>query len=79
MQCRTKLILLIVLFKFLFFQTNLTAVTFFFVTFSVDTQWGFCEDIFDKSTFGNRKLIGIIDLFSPNFRGWGGGGRAVSN
>ena len=62
-----KLILLTLLFKSLFFKTNLNCSYFLLLDiFSIVTQWGFCKyvlskkiktDIVNKSAFRNRKLI----------------------
>ena len=65
-----KLILLTLLFKSLFFKTNLNCSYFLLLDiFSIVTQWGFCKyvlskkiktDIVNKSAFHNRKLIVIV-------------------
>ena len=65
-----KLILLSLLFKSLFFKTNLNCSYFLLLDiFSIVTQWGFCKyvlskkiktDIFNKSGFRSRKLIVIV-------------------
>ena len=65
-----NLIYLTLLFRFLFFKTNLNrSYVLLLDTFSINMQWGFCKyflskkiktDIFNKSAFASRKLIVII-------------------
>ena len=66
-----QLILLTLLYKSLFFKTNLNcSYVLLLDIFSINTQWDFCKyvlskkiktDIFNKSVFANRKVI----IFSP--------------
>ena len=62
------MILLTLLFKPLFFKTNLNYILLLDI-FSIVMQWGFCKyvlskkiktDIFNKSGFRSRKLIVIV-------------------
>ena len=61
-----KLILLTLIFKSLFFKTNLNCTYFLLLDiFSIITQWGFRKcfiktDIFNKSGFRSEKLIVIV-------------------